>query len=896
MNKKNNLLVQFFPAIFGLIFLITTGCNQSEKQPESSDPKLAKLKIPEGFHAERLYNPSDNNEGSWVAMTFDDKGRIIACDQYGYLYRITVPPIGADTATQKMKVDRLEINVPGDTSRARIKMGLAHGLLWAYNSLYVVVNDEGEKDTLTRPSGLYRLQDTNGDDEFDKITTMKRFYGNGEHGPHSIILSPDKKSLYVIAGNFTDLPEMDNYYLPKTWKNDNLLPLLLDPNGFGNDRQPPGGWIAKTDSTGSRWELFSSGFRNPFDIAFNEDGELFTYDSDMEWDMGLPWYRPTRICHVTSGSEFGYRENNGKWSPALPDNVPAVLNIGPGSPTNVMSGMNTRFPEKYRRGLFAFDWSYGIIYHIALEPEGSTYKGKAEEFISGSPLPLTDGEIGPDGALYFLTGGRRINSDVYRVYYGKNDLKTEPLKVDESSDAAKARETRRKLEAFQQKTDATTLDVAWPYLNNSDRGIRYAARIAVEHVPVQQWQAKALAEKDPVALTQAIIALARTGDKSAETQMLDALMTVDYAHLNTDQQIDLLRAFELTLSRMGLPDAAYKEKIIAYLDPKYPATDNIVNQQLSKILAYVDDPQIVPKTMALIANSVDDTTATATASSDLILRNPQYGMDVANMLAKRPPAQQIYLATVLSKVKNGWTPELREKYFTLFYGFFEKKGGNSYIGYIDEARKNGLANVPKNELAHFNTISGDSLLANNGRSVVPPGGGPKGPGRRWKLDEALEIVQSDSTGARDFNRGKTMFAASLCGACHSIRGTGGSIGPDLTQLGTRFSNKDILEAIIDPNKEVSDQYAATNLILKDGSTILGRLIRQDDNNYYVSQNPFAPQQIREVPKKDVLRTQKSDQSIMLPGLINNLNPDELKDLMAYLKSGGDENNPVFKKK
>ena len=221
---------------------------------------MAKLKVPEGFHVERLYNPSDNNEGSWVAMTFDDKGRIIACDQYGYLYRITVPPIGADTTTNKMKVQKLEINVPGDTSHAEIKMGMAHALLWAFNSLYVTVNDEGEGTDKTRPSGLYRLQDTNGDDEFDKITVMKRLHGEGEHGPHSIVLSPDKKSLYVIAGNFTDLPEMDNYYLPKTWKNDNLLPLLLDPNGFGNDRQPPGGWIAKTDSTGSRWELFSSGF------------------------------------------------------------------------------------------------------------------------------------------------------------------------------------------------------------------------------------------------------------------------------------------------------------------------------------------------------------------------------------------------------------------------------------------------------------------------------------------------------------------------------------------------------------------------------------------------------------------------------------------------------------
>ena len=68
-----------------------------------------------------------------------------------------------------------------------------------------------------------------------------------------------------------------------------------------------------------------------------------------------------RVNHVTSGSEYGYRENNEKWSPAYPDNLPPVINVGQGSPTNVMSGMNARFPEKYRRGLFTFHWNYGIM-------------------------------------------------------------------------------------------------------------------------------------------------------------------------------------------------------------------------------------------------------------------------------------------------------------------------------------------------------------------------------------------------------------------------------------------------------------------------------------------------------------------------------------------------------
>lgn len=892
----------YLKLMFAFLLFYGSSCKNKneEKSFTTATVEVANnLKLPEGFHAQKLYSPGKNDQGSWVAMTFDDKGRMIASDQYGYLYRITIPAIGADTATAKVKVEKLEIKMKGDTSKAKIKIGLAHGLLYAFHSLYVMVNDEGEQDTVTRQSGLYRLQDTNDDDEFDKITLLKPLNGRGEHGPHSIVLSPDKKSLYVIAGNFTDLPQMDNYRLPETWKNDNLFPLLLDPNGFGNDREPPGGWIAKIDPEGKNWELISAGFRNPFDMAFNQDGELFTFDSDMEWDMGLPWYRPIRICHVTNGSDFGYRENNGKWSPTYPDNLPAILNVGQGSPTNVMSSYNARFPEKYRRGLFTFDWSYGIIYYIGLQPEGSSYSAKAEEFISGAPLPLTDGAIGPDGAMYFLTGGRRIESHLYRVYYGDNTLSNDPLPSKESDQVVEARKIRKQLESFQEKPDATAINIAWPYLKSNDRFIRYAARIAVEHQPVTEWQEKALAEKDPIALTQAMIALARNGDSNLQSRMLDSLMTIDYNQLNNQQQIDLLRAFELTLSRMGKLGEVQGKQLSAYLDPKYPASNNELNRLFSKILVFIGDPSVVSKTLAFIdkVNDDDSVQKTATQSSDLILRNLQYGVDVANMLANQPPAQKIYLVVALSAAKNGWTSSLRDKYFKLFPDFLKRKGGNSYIGYIIEARKLALSNVPKNEFNHYDNISGKSLIAENerGRPGLADEGRAKGPGRAWKIDEAVQVVASDS-GKLDYSRGKTLFTVSMCSSCHKMGGEGGSIGPDLTQLGTRFSAKDIIESIIDPSKVISDQYAASKLVLKDGSTIIGRLIRQDSEKYYVSQNPFAPFDLREVLKKDVVSSSLSTTSIMPPGLIYSLNPGELKNLMAYLMSGGDKNNKIYKPK
>ena len=69
---------------------------------------------------------------------------------------------------------------------------------------------------------------------------------------------------------------------------------------FGSDR--PGGWVCRTDPDGKSFELVAMGLRNPYDLAFNAEGNYFTFDSDMEWDSGTPWYRPTRINHVIDGT------------------------------------------------------------------------------------------------------------------------------------------------------------------------------------------------------------------------------------------------------------------------------------------------------------------------------------------------------------------------------------------------------------------------------------------------------------------------------------------------------------------------------------------------------------------------------------------------------------------
>ena len=137
----------------------------------------------------------------------------------------------------------------------------------------------------------------------------------------------------------TKLPKMNGSLVPTNWDEDLLLKRLPDARGHAANIRAPGGWIGRFDKDGKNWKTVAMGFRNSYDMAFNIDGELFAYDSDMEWDAGTPWYRPTRLYHIASGADFGWRTGTGKWPQWFPDALPPLYDIGPGSPVGVISGL-----------------------------------------------------------------------------------------------------------------------------------------------------------------------------------------------------------------------------------------------------------------------------------------------------------------------------------------------------------------------------------------------------------------------------------------------------------------------------------------------------------------------------------------------------------------------------
>jgi len=388
-----------------------------------------RFSVPPGFRVELavkdpyadITDAKKKKPFSLVNMCFDNRGRLLLSEEGGPILLCVNPD---------------KDGVFQDVTPYCEVVKNCHGMCWVDDAFLLMGN--GPKG-----AGLYRCKENKAGDKIDSAELLLGFNGGmGEHGPHAILHGPDNW-IYVVNGNHSHAKVdklADNSPLrrwprgqqgpdqnqPNTTE-DVLLPRQNDANGHAANLKAPGGTIWRCDKEGKNISLVSAGYRNHFDAAFAPNGELWTFDSDMEWDEALPWYRPVRVCHAPMGSEFGWRTGSSKIPAYALDTLPAANDVGRGSPVGMDFYDHYLFGElaasgppknKYRGCCFMCDWSLGIIYAVFPERDGAGYKAKVERFCTGSPLNVTDCAVAPDGSLYFTMGGRGSQGGVYRITRG----------------------------------------------------------------------------------------------------------------------------------------------------------------------------------------------------------------------------------------------------------------------------------------------------------------------------------------------------------------------------------------------------------------------------------------------------------------------------------------------
>lgn len=688
----------------------------------SGKPPVRKFTVPEGYKVEEIVKrPDDRGVFSLVNMTFDDRGRLLVSHEQGGILLCTKP----DDKGVLQEVRDYCTQVTG-----------CHGMCWVKDSLYLVGN--GPKGT-----GLYRCRDTKKKDEIDEVTLIHSFQGGmGEHGPHAVVHGPDDM-LYVVIGNhawakigpkMAPNPEKlaSNSPLlrwptggqgPDQGKEgsteDVLLPRLNDANGHAANVRAPGGTIWRMDLDGKNVALVVAGFRNQFDAAFNPDGELFSFDSDMEWDEGLPWYRPVRVVHCPPGADFVWRTGAANTPNYYLDSLPPVVETGRGSPVGVTICAQPRFGSKYQGTAFVADWSIGAIYAVHLQRRGATYAGSAEKFCVGSPMPVTDLEFAKDGSLVFTVGGRGSQGGVYRI------VKTTKEEEDESQPAqnaalARARRVwkmgvsgeakhkdaliealsdedalvrRRACEALIRAGIEPDAKHLWPLLADKDHFVCTAARLVLQRIDPKKWvDALAKEEKKDLAAHHAIIALCLSGHAEENKEVIFRRLVLSNPR-DLISQTEFLRTVQLACFHVVKPPASLKQ-VVAYCEKWLPPIpdDNpsrdvrVLERQYNRELAIV---MTHFRRAKLIGSDVHATLLKA-------------------MQSTKDRQQQIHFFYCLRLLHDGWTKEQKDALVAWYESTQPWNGGASFKGF--------LANIFADALKAFDEADLKALIEQGEKS------------------------------------------------------------------------------------------------------------------------------------------------------------------------------------
>jgi putative heme-binding domain-containing protein len=285
-------------------------------------------------------------------------------------------------------------------------------------------------------------------------------------------------------------------------------------------------------------------------------------------------------------------------------------------------------------------------------------------------------------------------------------------------------------------------------------------------------------------------------------------------------------------------------------------------------------------------------------------RSERYGGAPLSMIDTPPPSTEIQYAFMLRTHRDGWTTELRRQYFEFINFAADRRGGASYALMLADTRAEALRNSTDAHRTAVADLTGRNFMPVPDFEITLP----EGPGREWTVESAQQALREGSAqpGAgrggrgrggfqlvgRDFEEGRSLFFAVGCGTCHRLNEYGGDTGPDLTTVAVRYNAGRILQKIVSPNDLISDQYLSSEVILTNGERLVGLPIESDDT---VTVHPRDPkQEAVTVPRSQVSTIRQLEITMMPPGLINTLNADELRNLMAYLQSGGNPEHPMFR--
>lgn len=360
-----------------------------------------RFELPPGFHIYRAAEPELT--GGSYDLVFDGDGRLLVGDGHAVRRLIDVNGDGV--------YDRFEVIATGLGGRG------PQGLLVWGDRLYAVGGD-----------GLQVFDGYRADRLVHRGRLGAKFRTGGDHDLHTVLRGYDGW-LYLMAGNGAGIAG-------RTHITEAGSPMVAEREAS----------VFRLDPDGRQWECLAAGGRNPPGLGLNHLGELFSFDSDMEWHVGLPWYRPVQLNHWAMGTDQGWQEV-GAYPGYYIDCVPPVVQAGRGSPTWGVFYEHRQLPARYRHALLNCDYRWkgesnnqyttsGRLVAFFLERDGAEWQARVETLVRpksgardgrGRPIDfaLVDIDVAPDGSLFVSDH----NQGVWRIFHDERRNPPAPPRV-----------------------------------------------------------------------------------------------------------------------------------------------------------------------------------------------------------------------------------------------------------------------------------------------------------------------------------------------------------------------------------------------------------------------------------------------------------------------------------
>ncbi|MDE0860750.1 MAG: PmoA family protein [Akkermansiaceae bacterium] len=393
------MMISCFPSLLALLLLLPAGGDDFPLVADDLEVSLF------------AKNPLVRNP---CAITFDAKGRL--CVGMGPQYRNPKPDTPGDSVW--ILIDEDENGSADSRKQYATGFNSIQGLAWRGRDLYVA-----------NAPDLTIARDLDGDDVADEYIRLFTDLGNLEHALHGLQFGPDGK-LYMSKGNSKGLTRPPDRIAPKPFRElwgvempvapDFPKPIAFKKGDFEKNYHDPAddwglsGGVLRCDPDGSNLEIVSRGFRNPWDICFDDSFNWLGTDNDQT--QGDKIFSPFYGAHFGWGHPWSFDWKGDGHLPTAPSSGP----LFEGSGTGVTYCGLEHYPKKYRGIFLINDWLRREVIIYRSKWEGAWMKPDREKLeifahagggrsmgqSTGRSFDPVDIEVGPDGAIYISSWGR----------------------------------------------------------------------------------------------------------------------------------------------------------------------------------------------------------------------------------------------------------------------------------------------------------------------------------------------------------------------------------------------------------------------------------------------------------------------------------------------------------